>query len=122
MILVDTSVWIDHFREPIESLTSLLAATFVLQHPYVTGELALGSFKARHHTLEFLNDLPRPRVASQAEFLAFVDKEGLAGTGVGFIDAHLLAACRLNPGTFLWSRDKRLDRCADEAGMAWRPA
>ena len=123
MIVVDTSVWVDHFREPIEEVERLAAAVLLVQHPFVTGELALGTLKDRQATLAFLSrDLPQARVATEPEFLAFVAREGLAGTGIGFVDAHLLAACRLTPGTCLWSRDKRLARWALNADLAWSGA
>ena len=121
MILVDTSVWADHFRDPIVEMGGLLASTMLVQHPYVTCELALGNFNDRQSALAFLRALPAPRVASQRDFLAFVDAARLQCTGIGFVDAHLLAACRLSPGTFLWSRDKRLDRWASNLGLAWSP-
>lgn len=121
MILVDTSVWVDHFREPIEEMESLLGSVMLVQHPFVTGELALGNFKHRKATLALLRALPSAKVASESDFLTFVDAARLDGTGIGFVDAHLLAACRLAPGTSLWSRDKRLERWAEAMGLAWSP-
>jgi predicted nucleic acid-binding protein len=121
MILADTSVWADHFRYPIGEMEGLLASTMLVQHPYVTGELALGNFKDRQSALGFLRALPSARVASARDFLAFVDAARLHGTGIGFVDAHLLAACRLTPGTLLWSRDKRLERWAEAMNLAWSP-
>jgi predicted nucleic acid-binding protein len=121
LILVDTSVWVDHFRKPVEELEELLIGAFLVQHPFVTGELALGQFKTWRSILTLLGGLPPARVASESDFLTFIVHEGLSGTGIGFVDAHLLAACRLTPGTLLWSRDKRLDRWAEAAGIAWRP-
>jgi hypothetical protein len=123
VILVDTSVWIDHFRQPIEELSRLAAGVLILQHPYVTGELALGNFRNWGRVLTYLSDdLPQARVASEREFLAMVADSGLAGSGIGFVDTHLLASCRLAPGTLLWSRDRRLERFAREAGLAWLAA
>ena len=121
MILVDTSVWVDHFRAPIDEVDGLLAAVMLVQHPFVTGELALGSFKDRVSSLTLLRALPTAKVASEADFLTFVGHQKLAGTGIGFVDAHLLATCRLMPGTLLWSRDKRLERWAESVGVAWAP-
>ena len=121
MILVDTSVWVDHFRNPIGALEGLLASAMLVQHPYVTGELALGNFKDRPSALKFLRALPVAQVASQVDFLTFVEAARLHGTGVGFVDAHLLAACRLTPGTLLWSRDNRLEGWAGSMGLAWTP-
>ncbi len=121
MILVDTSVWVDHFRHPIAEIERLALAARLIQHPFVTGELAVGDLKYAEITLAFLSqDLPRARVATESEFLSFVANERLAATGIGFVDAHLLAACRLMPGSSLWSRDKRLERWARAAGVDWR--
>lgn len=120
MILVDTSVWVDHFRKPIKELEQLAAAVLLVQHPFVTGELALGTLPDRDVILAYLSqDLPRAQVASEREFLTFVTSEGLAATGIGFVDSHLLASCRLTTGTRLWTRDKRLNRWAQESGVAW---
>ena len=118
MILVDTSVWVDHLREPIEEVERLAAAVLLVQHPFVTGELALGTLKNAEAVLFYLSeDLPKARIASEPEFLAFVANERISGTGIGFVDAHLLASCRLMPGTLLWSRDKKLRRWAEKAGL-----
>lgn len=123
MIIVDTSVWVDHFREPIEELEQLAAAVLIVQHPFVTGELALGTLRERQTTIDYLSrDLPRARVASEHEFLTFVTRQGLVESGIGFVDSHLLASCRLEPGTRLWTRDKRLARWAQDSGVAWAPA
>lgn len=120
MILVDTSVWVEHFRHPLKQIGQLTAAVQLVQHPFVTGELALGDLKGREAALRFLSkDLSQARVASEAEFLSFVTGAGLARTGIGFVDAHLLASCRLAPGTRLWSRDKRLAEYAERLGVAW---
>ena len=121
MILVDTSVWVDHFRDPVSEIHGLAAAVMLVQHPFVTGELSLGNFSDRGSALAFLGALPPARVASERDFLTFVDSAGLHGTGIGFVDAHLLAACRLMPGTLLWSREKRLERWAEAMGLAWFP-
>ena len=92
----------------------------LIQHPFVTGELALAGLKDAETALAFLSrDLPQARVAAESEFLEFVAQERLAATGLGFVDAHLLAACRLTPGSYLWSRDTRLERWARAAGVAW---
>jgi predicted nucleic acid-binding protein len=121
VILVDRSVWVDHFRDPVGEVERLVASIMLVQHPFVTAELSLGNFKDRGSALTFLGALPAARVASEGDFLAFVDAARLHGTGIGFVDAHLLAACRLTPGTLLWSRDKRLERWAETMNLAWSP-
>jgi hypothetical protein len=108
MILVDTSIWIDHLRQGDETLVALLAAGQVLIHPFVTGELALGRLRKRDEVLDALQCLPQAAVATEQEVLAFIAGNSLAGAGIGYIDAHLLAAVRLTPGTALWTRDQRL--------------
>lgn len=108
MILVDTSIWIDHLRQGDETLVALLAEAQVLIHPFVTGELALGNLRKRDEIVDALQSLPQAEVASEQEVLAFIAGNRLAGAGIGYIDAHLLAAVRLTPGSALWTRDKQL--------------
>ena len=107
MMLVDTSIWIDHLRQSNEKLVRLLGAGQVLAHPYVIGELALGNLRNRRAVLDALQGLPQATVATDDEVLHFIETNALFGIGIGYIDAHLLAALRLSPGTRLWTRDKR---------------
>lgn len=108
MILVDTSVWIDHLRHGDVELTRLLNAGQVLTHRFVIGELALDNLQNRNIVLSALQNLPQATAATDEEALHFIENNALFGTGIGYIDAHLLAAVRLSPGTLLWTRDKRL--------------
>ena len=108
MILVDTSVWIDHLRHGDVELTRLLNAGQVLTHRFVIGELALGNLQNRNIVLNSMQNLPQVTSASDEEALHFIENNGLVGKGVGYIDAHLLAAVRLSPDALLWTRDKRL--------------
>jgi predicted nucleic acid-binding protein len=108
MILVDTSIWIEHLRQSSERLVQLLGAGQVLAHPYIIGELALGNLQNRNAVLGALQNIPEAPVATNNEVLHFIDSNALYGVGIGYIDAHLLAAARLSPGTLLWTRDKRL--------------
>lgn len=119
MILVDTSVWINHFRRVDRSLRQLLEASRVACHPFVIGELACGTLRQRDEVLGALARLPAVPQASHDEVLWFVDHYGIAGRGVGWIDAHLLASSRLAAGTRLWSRDRRLQDIAAELRLAW---
>lgn len=118
MILVDTSVWIDHFRSGDAELAALLRDHRVLAHPWVVGELALGRLDQREQILELLNNLPQALVASDLEVLAMIDNYHLSGAGIGYVDAHLLAATALTAGARLWTRDKRLASVADRHMLA----
>ena len=118
MILVDTSVWVDHLRKSEGELRRLLLSGRVVSHPLVIGEFAMGSFTQRDLLIKELGDLPKSKVADDDEVLHFVARESLFGLGIGYIDAHLLAAVRLVPGTLLWTRDKRLKEIAARFNLA----
>ena len=118
MILVDTSVWIDHLRQGDRALADLLERGSVLMHPFVMGEIACGHLKNRSSLLTLLADLPSAAVAQQAEAMAFTDRHALHGKGIGYIDVHLLASTALTLGARLWTRDKRLHAIALEQGLA----
>ena len=100
MILVDTSVWIDHLRRRDPRLVGLLEGAQVLAHPFVIGEVALGSLRDRAAVVGALSNLSSSAVATHQEFLSFRESEGLAGTGIGYVDAHLLASARLAVAQF----------------------
>ena len=119
MILVDTSVWVDHLRAPDETLTGLLEKARVLAHPFVTGEVALGYLGNRDLVLGFLQDLPQATVARDNEVLHFIGQHRLFGLGIGYVDAHLLASVRLTSGASLWTRDKRLGVIAGNLRIAF---
>ncbi|MDE3010207.1 MAG: type II toxin-antitoxin system VapC family toxin [Pseudomonadota bacterium] len=118
MILVDTSVWIDHLRRTEPALVDLLHSNAVAGHPFVLGELAMGSLRERAKVLASLAKLPQTAVAGNHEVLRVVEGHRLFGKGLGYIDAHLLAAVMLTPGTRLWTRDKTLMSAAIAAGLA----
>lgn len=117
MILVDTSVWIEHFRTGLDGLTALLTAGRVLAHPFVLGELALGNLRQQEVILGALGDLPQAVVATDAEVLGFIRTQALQGRGVGYVDCHLLASVQLTPGARLWTSDRELERVADDLGV-----
>ena len=118
MILVDTSVWVDHLRAGNDRLTALLTRGEVLGHPFVTGELALGDLRRRDAVLSDLRDLPQAVVASDEEVLYYIDHQMLFGRGIGYVDAHLLAATRLTAPAKLWTRDQRLQAVAVALSLA----
>ncbi len=120
MILVDTSIWVDHLRQRDEILDGLLSDQEVLIHPFVIGELAMGNFRQREAILDDLRELPLATVAMDHELLDFVQTGALFGVGIGFVDAHLLASARLTPEARLWTRDKRLDAAARRMSLAAR--
>jgi predicted nucleic acid-binding protein len=122
MILVDTSIWIDHFRASDPQLAALLSRNDVLMHPCVAGEIALGSLKQRAQILRNLNNLPGAAVATHAEVMLFIDRHALASSGVGYVDACLLASAALTPNAALWSRDKTLRANTARCGLAPRAA
>jgi predicted nucleic acid-binding protein len=118
LILVDTSIWVGHLRARDKALSALLDAGMVLAHPFVIGELALGNLHQREVVLNALSDLPHASVATDAEVLHFIDAHALFGRGVGYVDAHLLAAVRLTAAAQLWTGDKRLHDVAKQLGLA----
>ena len=117
MILVDTSVWVEHLRRGLPCLATLLQEGEVLIHPWVIGELACGNLRNRSQVLDLLQGLQAATVASDAEVLLLIERERLMGRGIGYVDVHLLAAARLSHCR-LWSQDLRLAAVAQEQGLA----
>ena len=117
MILVDTSVWIDHLRKGDAGLKALLGAGQVLIHSFVIGELALGNLRQRDAILQSLNDLPPAVMAGDSEVLGFIERNALFGLGIGCVDAQLLASARLS-AALLWTHDRRLHEVAIRLGFA----
>jgi predicted nucleic acid-binding protein len=121
VILVDTSIWIDHLRAGRSSLARLLERGLVLAHPWVIGELALGHLSQRREVIGLLTSLPQATVATADETLTLVERQQLYGLGIGYVDAQLLAATRLTPDAALWTDDKRLAAAASRLGCAVDP-
>jgi len=118
MILADTSLWIDHFRRSDLRLARFLDRGDVVMHPFVLAELALGYVPRIAEMIEDLRTLPRAIVADTDEVLKFIAHRKLSGSGIGYVDAHLLAAVALASETFLWTRDKRLYTAAQSLSLA----
>ncbi len=118
MILVDTSVWIDHLRQGDPDLVRALEAGEVLGHPFVVGDLACGNLSSREEVLKLLRALPQAPVATVDEALAYIDRRALMGRGIGYLDVHLLASAALAGTATVWTRDKRLAAVAQELGLA----
>jgi hypothetical protein len=122
LILVDTSVWVDHLRAGDAALAALLDEGKVLGHPFVIGELSLGDLRPRSEILTDLSNLPEAEVATDTEVLRFIDDHVLFAMGIGYVDAHLLASVRLTAGALLWTRDKRLLAAAERLSVAMPPS
>jgi predicted nucleic acid-binding protein len=118
-VLVDTSVWVDHFRAPEPVLVSLLDDVRVLGHPWVRGEIALGTPPNRVQTLVLLGVLPQAVVASDDEIATMIEQRRLFGRGLGYVDAQLLAATLLTPDARVWARDRRLHETATALGVGF---
>ena len=118
MILVDTSVWVDHLRSGVPLLANLLQEGEVLIHPWVIGEIACGNLRNRQQVLDLLLGLPTALVASDSEVLLLIERGNLMGRGIGYVDAHLLAAAKLSR-CGLWTQDRRLAVVAQEQGLAF---
>ncbi len=117
MVLVDTSVWIDHLRRHDERMAAYLHRAEVVVHPFVVGEMALGNLRRRDEVVLLLSRMPRAPVASHAEVLAFIEGRALSGRGIGYVDTHLLASALL-AGASLWTHDKHLHAIAASLGIA----
>ena len=118
-VLVDTSVWIDFLRSGELTLKSLLSSNKVVMHPMIIGELACGNLKKRQSLLKLWNSLKLLPQASHEEVLYFIEHKSLMGRGIGYIDAHLLAAVTLAADVQLWTCDKHLARIASSQGLNW---
>ena len=119
MILVDTSVWVDHLRAGDAQLVKLLESSTVIMHPMVLGELACGNLSDRETLLALWRNLPQLTVAANAEVLFLLERHRLWGRGIGYIDVHLLASVSLNPDVRLWTRDRRLQASAEQLELAF---
>jgi predicted nucleic acid-binding protein len=117
LILADTSVWIDHFRSGNKKLGEILSDGQLVIHPWIVAELALGSLRDRSTMLKMLDHLPRVRVAQISELRLVIEARHLYGLGIGFTDAHLIAAVFLNPPALLWTKDRRLRQVAENLGI-----
>ena len=121
MVLVDTSIWIDHLNKTDAVMHRLLMEGQVLMHPFVIGEIAMGSMRARETVLLTLSLFQRTVVARDEDVLRFTASHKLFGTGIGYLDAHLLTSALITPDTTLWTKDKRLEAAALDLYIAYRP-
>ena len=119
MLLVDTSVWIEHLRKGMPALVTALEHGQVLMHPFVLGELACGNLRDRGRVLQLLRKLPFTPTATDDEALEFIEQRALIGRGLGYIDVHLLVATALTGAARLWTRDRRLADVARELELEY---
>ncbi len=119
MVLVDTSVWVEHLRRSLPKLARQLDAAAVVCHPFVLGELACGNLKNRREILELLQTLCTCPVAADKEVLHFIESNCLMGLGLGYVDVHLLASAALS-GLPLWTLDRTLQTAAARLHLAWQ--
>lgn len=121
MILVDTSIWIDHFRAPEPKLLTLLGPRLIFTHPIVIGELLVGGLPDRRTTLPFLSRLRGVVQATHNEAVLLIERHELWGRGIGYADVHLLASTLLTEGAYFWTRDRRLAEIARDLGVSAEP-
>jgi predicted nucleic acid-binding protein len=117
VILVDTSVWIDHLRSPELKLQKMLLNDEVVTHPFIRLELALGSIAAREKVLADLALLPQASIAATGELFSLVELRRLYRRGVSITDLHLISSCLFDKSILIWTRDRRLGDIADEFGL-----
>ncbi|MGE0281144.1 MAG: type II toxin-antitoxin system VapC family toxin [Rhizobiaceae bacterium] len=118
IVIVDTSIWIEHLRASDPMLADMIRQRSVRLHPFVLAEIALGNPPNRSRLLTNLKGLRPAPVATEEEMLTLVESEAIFGKGLGFVDVHLLASARLEPGSSVWTRDKRLGAVARNLGLA----
>jgi len=118
MILVDTSIWIDHFRAPNLIVIRAIQTDQLYMHQFILGELALGSLKQRKSTLADLSKYADAPIARYDQVLDLIERAELFGRGLGYVDAHLLASCLIAGNTRLVTRDRRLHETAEMLGIA----
>jgi predicted nucleic acid-binding protein len=121
MILVDTSIWVTHLHSTIEVLAALMERKEAATHPFVIGEVAMGSVRQRDLVIAELRKLPSVRVMMDRDVVSMIERHRLFGTGIGYIDAHLLAAALFVDDVTLWTHDRRLRRAAARLGVAAYP-
>lgn len=121
-VLVDTSIWVEHFRHGNSTLVELLSLNRVMAHPLVIGEIACGTPAQRDQTLSSLLLLPQSQQAALPEVLDFIQREHLYGLGCGLVDLLLLSSTLLTAGALLWTADKRLAKLAQRFFVAYEPA
>ena len=120
-VLVDSSVWVGHFKHRNEHLVALLEVDAVVCHPYIVAEVACGTPPGRRAIISLLAELEAVPMATQDELLALLETRRLFGRGCGFVDLSLLAAVLINETTLIWTLDKRFEQIAIELNRTFSP-
>lgn len=120
-VLVDSSIWVGHFKQRNERLVALLEAGAVISHPYVVAEVACGTPPSRRAIIDMLGELEQAPVATHDELLTLLEARQLYGRGCGLVDISLLASTLISERTWLWTADRKLEALATELGKAYRP-
>jgi predicted nucleic acid-binding protein len=118
VILVDTSIWVDHFRYGDADLRKIIEDDRLLCHPFVVGELALGSLRERDALITFLSSQREAVIATHAEVMTVIERHSIFSMGIGYTDAHLLTSTLLDRKSSLWTRDRRLAAAAQKVGAS----
>ena len=118
-VLIDTSVWINHLRRSNSEIERLLAEDRVVTHPFILGELALGSTRAFGDVEDFFRPFDRVPLAASKEICTLIKKNELSGTGIGLVDTYLLAGCLIDGGSKLLTADKKLAKVAHRLGVGY---
>ena len=120
MILVDTSVWVQHLNGRATVLPAALGEQLVLTHPFVIGEISCGTFPTRGEVLRWISELPKATIVAETEVRELIERRQLMGRGIGYIDAHLVASALVTKGAQLLTFDKRLATVAAELNVGYR--
>jgi len=120
-VLVDSSVWVGHFKQRNDHLVTLLEADLVVCHPFIVAEVACGTPPSRKAIISLLSELEHALMASHDELLTLLDARQLYGRGCGFVDLSLLASALLSEGTQIWTLDKKFEQLAIEVNRAFSP-
>lgn len=121
MILIDTSIWVDHLNKPDARFADTGRRELIVVHPYIVGELAAGNLSNWHQTVRALRLLPQLAAVSEDEYYSFTSEGKLMGSGLSYVDIHILASACATPDCFLWTRDKRLRAKAEMLERAYSP-
>jgi len=116
MILVDTSIWIDHLNNSNNELIRLLNSNRVCIHPFIIGELSCGNIANRKELLSLLRALPRVEPVLEEEIFTLIENKNLYGIGLGIVDINLIASALIHD-VKIWTHDKSLNKIAKKLNI-----